>query len=583
MTLLADLPEIVGFFSYSRQDDQHSEGALTRLRARIFDELRLQLGRDVKLWQDTAAIPQGAQWEEEIKRAIAESIFFIPILTPAALASKYCRFELESFLEREALLGRTNLVFPLLYVTVPALEHEEGWRHDEMLQTIGVRQYLDWRNLRHRDLKEPEVARKIELLCRNIVDALRRPSILPNGHQQKEEFKFSTVSGERLVSRGDTSRHESRRSSTGLYQPSGQDASFQFSSARRPAAFTSWTASSQGISGSIPTKKSKGLTLLVAAIAAMLVLAAIGGWLWKLHWEIAQPTTAITAAANTSTYAPLSAERERALNAKADFKECTNCPEMIVLPSGNFTMGSSSSEVAQGRAYANETPQHNVVISNRFAIGKYEVTFAEWDACVSDGGCAGYWPSDAGWGRGKRPAINVSWNDAELYVQWLSQKTGQTYRLPSEAEWEFAARAGSSTRFYFGDDAERLCKYANVADATGSQDSQGTDGFATWESCVDGYFHTAPVGSFLPNAFGLYDVLGNVAEWVEDVWHENYIGAPTDGSSWVAGGDPKSRVARGGSWYNLEDGTRSAVRFFYLASSRGELVGFRVARTLLPQ
>jgi hypothetical protein len=160
MSSLADLPELVGFFSYSRRDDQYAEGALSRLRARIQGELRLQLGRDFRLWQDAAAIPEGSLWEDEIKRAISESVFFIPLVTPSAISSGHCRFEFESFLKREGALGRNNLIFPILYVRVPALEREELWRRDGVLRIIGTRQYMDWQEFRHRDLKEPEVAEK---------------------------------------------------------------------------------------------------------------------------------------------------------------------------------------------------------------------------------------------------------------------------------------------------------------------------------------------------------------------------------------------------------------------------------------
>ena len=196
MPSLADLPELVGFFSYSRRDDQHAEGALSRLRARIYGELRLQLGRDLRLWQDTAAIPEGTLWEQEIKSAIAESAFFVPIVTPSAVGSKHCRLEFKSFLDREQALGRNNLIFPLLYVRVPALEREEEWRRDEVLEIIGVRQYIDWQDYRHRDLREPEVARKIELYCRNIVETLRRPWISPEERRGAQEAEARRVAEE---------------------------------------------------------------------------------------------------------------------------------------------------------------------------------------------------------------------------------------------------------------------------------------------------------------------------------------------------------------------------------------------------
>lgn len=277
---------------------------------------------------------------------------------------------------------------------------------------------------------------------------------------------------------------------------------------------------------------------------------------------------------------PLSSVAEGQLKSLAEFRECADCPKMIVIPGGQFLMGSTASDISRNDAFENEGPQHKVTIAQRFAIGKYEVTFAEWDTCMQDGGCRGYRPGDEGWGRGNMPVMNVSWDDAKLYVRWLSQKTGKIYRLPTEAEWEYAARAGSSTKFYFGNDSKSLCKYANVADEAGSQNIRGSTGFSTWQICNDGYFHTASVGSLAPNKFGLYDMLGNVGEWVEDVWHPNYNGAPSDGSAWLTGGDPQIRIGRGGSYYNLEDGVRSAVRLNYRAGSQGNLAGFRVARTL---
>ena len=296
----------------------------------------------------------------------------------------------------------------------------------------------------------------------------------------------------------------------------------------------------------------------------------------------ANASKAIRAISEIAAAQPLSALAESQMKPLTEFRECTSCPKMVVLPAGEFLMGSPSSEISQQEAFENEAPQHKVSISRPFAIGKYEVTFAEWDACVLDGGCRGYRPGDEGRGRGSLPVMNVSWDDAKLYARWLSQKTGKVYRLPSEAEWEYAARAGSSGKFYFGNDEKSLCKYANVADESGSQTRRGSSGFGSWQICNDGYFNTAPVGGFAPNAFGLYDMLGNVGEWVEDVWHLNYVGAPVDGSAWLSGGDSQQRIGRGGSYYNLAAGVRSANRDNYRAGSQGELVGFRVARTVVP-
>ena len=224
------------------------------------------------------------------------------------------------------------------------------------------------------------------------------------------------------------------------------------------------------------------------------------------------------------------------------FSDCTACPEMVVVPAGSFMMGSPTSD-AEG--FSDERPRHTVRIGAPFAVGVYEVTFAEWDACVRAGGCGGYSPDDEGWGRGSRPVMNVSWEDARAYVQWLSRETGQRYRLLTEAEWEYVARAGTTTGRYWGQGEAGQCRYAN-----GDDDAP----------CPDGYQFTAPVGSFQPNAFGLYDVLGNVREWTEDCWNRDYSGAPTNGSAWQAG-DCSERMLRGGSWgfYPMGPSVRRSV------------------------
>ncbi len=269
------------------------------------------------------------------------------------------------------------------------------------------------------------------------------------------------------------------------------------------------------------------------------------------------------------------AERKRAaMRPGRVFRDCPECPEMVVVPAGSFMMGSPSSE--EGRS-GSEGPQHRVTISEPFAVGKYEVTFAEWDACVAAGGCGGYRPDDLGWGRGQRPVVIVNWDNAIAYVAWLSRKAGERYRLLSEAEWEYAARAGTRSSRYWGDDVWAQCDHANGYDRTAKAELD-----FVWEHapCRDGSVHTARVGSYGENGFGLSDVLGNVTEWVEDCWHDSYVGAPTDGSAWVTGGDCGQRVIRGGSWYNDPSALRSADRGWY--EHQTETIGFRVSRTLTP-
>jgi hypothetical protein len=189
MSSLAALPELVGFFSYSREDDADSHGALSALRSRIQGELRGQLGRTAKtfrLWQDKEAIPSGTLWQSEIENAAAQSVFFIPIITPTVVASPYCRFELESFLAREAALGRNDLVFPILYIDVPGLE-DVAERSDPVLSLIAKRQYVDWREFRYLDVNSTEVRREVGRFCADIRDALQRSWVSPEERKQQEE------------------------------------------------------------------------------------------------------------------------------------------------------------------------------------------------------------------------------------------------------------------------------------------------------------------------------------------------------------------------------------------------------------
>jgi formylglycine-generating enzyme required for sulfatase activity len=246
------------------------------------------------------------------------------------------------------------------------------------------------------------------------------------------------------------------------------------------------------------------------------------------------------------------------------FRDCADCPEMIVVPAGEFMMGSPESEAGR---YSDEGPLHRVSVRQPFAIGKYEVTFAEWDACVAGGGCNGYQPYDKGWGRGSRPVINVSYEDAKSYTAWLSRETGHAYRLPSEAEWEYAARAGTDTPFHSGE--------------TINIDLANYDGNFIYGGGSKGIYRkqTVAVGSFPPNSFGLHDVHGNVREWVEDCWNNSYVGAPS--YSYIRTvGDCRRRVLRGGSWGSEPRNVRSAIHSGYVIEFRNYGIGFRIARTL---
>ncbi len=276
------------------------------------------------------------------------------------------------------------------------------------------------------------------------------------------------------------------------------------------------------------------------------------------------------------------------------FKDCPDCPDMVVVPAGSFLMGSPETE--QGRSN-DEGPQHKVSIPRALGVGQTEVTRAQFARFVADtghkteGGCFTWdatkkeWNSraDASWNSPgfaqseDHPVVCVNWDDAKAYAQWLAKKAGKNYRLLSEAEWEYAARAGQTTARYWGEafDPEG-CKYANIADATAKR----VLAFKDWAyaQCDDKQAYTAPVRSYTPNKFGLYDMIGNAWEWTEDCWNDSYSGAPEDGDVWSKG-DCGQRVLRGGSWVNFPDDARAALRSWNSSGIRNDSVGFRLART----
>ena len=615
MSSLADLPELVGFFSYSREDDADSHGALSALRNRIQGELRGQLGRTAKtfrLWQDKEAIPSGTLWEGEIKNAAAQSVFFIPIITPTVVASPYCRFELESFLAREAALGRDDLLFPILYIDVPGLE-DPAERNDPVLSLIAKRQYVDWRKLRHRDVGTTDASEAIERFCTDIRNALRRAWVSPEERKQQEEAAAQRLAeterqrreveakrradeeaGQQAAAVKRREREaeaeqrrkaeaeaksradEERRQREAEAEQKGAEAQRQRvederlrteAEAKRRAEEEERRRLRR--SNARPLWPPSRPALIAGSLIGLATLGAIGVWLVRAPPAPGPVTATPDIVSAPGAVSALSPERERALKPKDTFKECTNCPQMMVVPAGSFTMGSPVSEPGH---YSDEGPQHTVTLARQFAVGQFELTFDEWDACVAGGGCNGYKPPDAGWGRGRRPAIVVSWDDANAYVAWLSKLTGKSYRLLSEAEYEYATRAGTQTAYPWGN---AIGKNNANCNGCGSQ----------WDNR-----QTAPVGSFAPNQFGLYDMVGNVWEWTEDCYHDSYGGAPSDGAAWTCGGlgslfgpviGASQRVLRGGSWYLLPGYLRSGERLSNPPVDRVSGIGFRVGRTLL--
>lgn len=281
------------------------------------------------------------------------------------------------------------------------------------------------------------------------------------------------------------------------------------------------------------------------------------------------------------------------------FRDCKDdsCPWLVVVPPGRFSMGSPAGEAGR---LDSEGPQHEVTINYTLAVMEAEVTRGQFAAFVdetkyqTEDGCytwtgtefandpmgawnnVGFEPSDL------HPAVCIDWNDAQAYAQWLSKRTNQTYRLPSDAEWEYVARAGTQTRFWFGDKDEDLCAHANVLDRSAQAGLKDAAKGLTIAQCSDNYVFTAPVKSYKPNPFGLYDVHGNAWEWAQDCWHDNYNGAPNDGRAWESGCAEEGRVVRGGAWGSNPRGARSAVRSGFIRGSRDSGAGFRLARTLTP-
>lgn len=244
----------------------------------------------------------------------------------------------------------------------------------------------------------------------------------------------------------------------------------------------------------------------------------------------------------------------------SSIRDCVDgCPHMIIVPAGSFVMGSAHDEKGRDE---DEGPERTVSIPRPFAVGKHSVTFEEWDACVSDAGCGtNRFPHDRGWGRGSRPAIYISWVDAQEYVKWLSQKTNRAYRLLSEAEWEYAARAGSKTPYLWGSNP-------------GSGNANCIGCGSQWDGRM-----TAPVGSFKPNAFGLHEMYGNIREWVQDQYFPSYDGAPSNGTP-RTGEEGVGRVVRGASWYDQTNDLRAAYRRAEDPTLSDTRLGFRIARDL---
>jgi len=336
-----------------------------------------------------------------------------------------------------------------------------------------------------------------------------------------------------------------------------------------------------------------GVAVIGGAITAIMILNPAQVGIKREETSTSQPSPLPKVDESTHTL-PYTEQKSRTTQLAnlpgSTFMDCETCPRMVVIPSGSFMQGSPVTEIDREQ---NEGPQHAVNIPYSLAVGQFEVTRGEFARFVSESGyeSSGCWIYDGTWSiknghnwlspgfpqEDNHPVTCVSWEDAKAYVGWLNEKTGKNYRLLSSSEWEYVARSGTESSRSWGDDAVSACQSANVADLSTEKLYPGWDVF----SCSDGYNYTAPAGSFLPNGFGVYDMLGNVFEWVDDCWNDGYHGAPNDGSAWTSG-DCTYRMLRGGSWFSEPKFVRSAFRNRFEPDYRSSTFGFRVARTVGP-
>jgi formylglycine-generating enzyme required for sulfatase activity len=515
------------FISYPHQDKAVADAACAKLET-----------EGVRCWIAPRDVPPGAEWASAIVDAIDNCRVMILIFSEHTNRSKQVHREVQRAFDGEK---------PVVPFRIENVNPEKTLRY-----YMGSVHWLD--------ALTPPVEQHLEKLLASVEALLKAPTResqiglgadgegRPGGPDKSEAPIRHSLEGARAIE-SDTRRdlrrlQEQVRSQRPVRAVIISISSLVLFGAALVAGFGAWQ---RGSGRPIPTVASSAQ----APLPHSAVTPSVPPPLPKVA---AAPTQPAPPAADATKAMPLvepppikvfslSPEKERALKPKDILKECDKCPEMVVVPLGSFTMGSPTSEKGREK---NEGPQHKVTFAKPFAVGKFAVTFEEWDACVSDGGCDGK-PNDNEWGRGLRPVINVSWEDAKAYVKWLSKRTGRPYRLLSESEREYVTRAGTTKAFWWGNEIS-----TSQANYDGNAYGNGGEG--------ENRERTVAVDSFEPNPWGLYQVHGNVMEWTEDCYHDNYIRAPVDGSPWTAGDCNDGHVARGGSWRDDPGALRSAAR-----------------------
>ena len=592
------------FLSYTRFDDENDGGAISEFRKRLAGAVRAVTGEPFDIFQDVDGIGLGQHWRGELDRRLDEVRFFIPILTPSYFKSQPCRWELEKFLRAEAERKRNDLVLPIYYRESDVLDEEDLRAADPLASRLHERQRQDWHELRYSSFRTRQVRTALDKLAKEIVRARRRPmspSPVKDADCSKLEyhnpeltgrvtFNYSNNNGLYSIGREEfffeTKWSQASDQSIHLYNdpPSiiGIAEAPELRSYMDLLDLESYDMSSrartihEGEHAILKNRHNKYAVLKVADVKDRTRSDTIdeltfefwiltdntsaehkaNGERSRAGFEMREQTQEVAAKRGVEEEALRQAEQaaeppqtKKLLKPGTVFrKDAPWCPELVVIPPGEFMMGSTEAE----RQWAK--PQHRVSIAYSLAVGRYAVTFEEYDHFAKATGSA--LPADKGWGRSRRPVIHVSWDEAKAYVAWLGAETGQAYRLLSEAEWEYACRAGTTTQYWWGD--EITPKNANYGRNVGK---------------------TSEVGTYPVNPFGLYDMHGNVWEWVEDCWNDSYKGAPDDGSAWTSS-DCRRRVLRGGSWSSPPEVLRSAHRYWNNRVKPEYKAGFRVARTL---
>jgi sulfatase modifying factor 1 len=613
----------IGFWSYTSADDAASDGRLSRLRLHLAKRLHQQLGREPRLFQDRVAIPTGTQWEQEIEKALAEASFLVPILTPGFLQSKWCAKEVWRFRELMQARGRDDLILPVHYLDIRKFYAERrGECFDPaVLDYLRSLQWVDFRDLEPSDADTADVRRWLGVFAERIEEALYRvaappviapPTALPPVAVAPVAAprKLPEVSPEeRLDSPGLPPACDDEKGGVAVGsppRPPGSPPRPPTPNAPPPAA----------------TKRPvlRGIAVIVALVACVLVIRQLmppvpvpaSAPPETTAPPAARPSPVQPAPTSPAPAAPFQPAAAAAPLPPKEFRDTCPadaiCPELVLIPNGNFQMGTTDEELDREKVPNDfrgwEKPRHPVTIPADFYLGKYDVTVREFAAFVRAKGprpAGGCWTREAGrdgkygwqvkqersWEQPgfsqteRDPVVCVSYDDAMAYIDWLNKKTGtQAYRLPSEAEWEYAARAGTTAARYWGDSRDAACSFANVADLSlAKHDGIATPDPERYFNCSDGYVFTAPAGSFWSNQFGLFDMLGNVWQWTADCWNANQQGASPDGTVRTAG-DCGLRVLRGGSWNGTPRGVRAGDRNWIGTGDRYSGTGFRVARTL---